>query len=156
MIADVYELKHNSLSPPIVILLVSFYQDKFSALLHVRPRSQNWTTGSVQHVCTARCPTNSFKALQAKSRNKIWQTKLRSKTYTSCPAGVVWWLDTCVPCAVERDVHCVPLVRGSIRATARVRRVRLRKSSYVKIIPMHMMIREIIPGRQQRVRWCPL
>jgi len=26
----------------------------------------------------------------------------------------------------------------------------------VKIIPMHMMIREIIPGRQQRVRRCPL
>jgi len=37
-----------------------------------------------------------------------------------------------------------------------VRRVRLRKSNYLKIIPMHMMIREIIPGRQQRVRQCPL
>jgi len=35
-----------------------------------------------------------------------------------------------------------------------VRRVRLRKSNYLKIIPMHMMIREI--GRQQRVRWCPV
>jgi len=41
----------------------------------------------------------------------------------------------------------VPLVRGSIRAAARVRRVRLRKSNYVKIIPTHM-IREIMPGRQ--------
>jgi len=51
-----------------------------------------------------------------------------------------------MPCAVERDVHCVPLVRGSIRAAARVRRVRLRESNYVKIIPMHMMIREIILG----------
>ena len=30
------------------------------------------------------------------------------------------------------------------------------KSNYFKIIPMHMMIREIIPGRQQRVRRCPL
>jgi len=28
------------------------------------------------------------------------------------------------PCAVERDVHCVPLVQGS----ARVRRVRIRRS----------------------------
>jgi len=26
----------------------------------------------------------------------------------------------------------------------------------MKIIPMHRMIREIIPGRQQRVRRCPL
>ena len=37
-----------------------------------------------------------------------------------------------------------------------VRHVRLRKSNYVKIIPTHMMIRDIIPGRQQRVRQCPL
>jgi len=60
---------------------------------------------------------------------------------------------TRTPCAVERDARCVPLVRGSIRATAWVR---LRKSNYVKIIPTHMMIREIIPGRQQRARRCPL
>jgi len=53
-------------------------------------------------------------------------------------------------------VRCVPLVRDSIRAAARVRRVRLRNSNYVKIIPTHMMIREIIPGRQQTVRRCPL
>jgi len=26
----------------------------------------------------------------------------------------------------------------------------------MKIIPMHMMIKAIIPGRQQRVRRCPL
>jgi len=39
---------------------------------------------------------------------------------------------------------------------ARVRHIHLRKSNYVKIIPTHMMIREIFPGRQQRVRWCPL
>jgi len=59
------------------------------------------------------------------------------------------------PCSpVARGARCVPLVRGSIRAAARVRRVRLRKSNYVKIIPTHMMIREIIPGRQQRVRRC--
>jgi len=51
-----------------------------------------------------------------------------------------------MPCAVERDLHCVPLVRGSIRAAAWVRRVRLRKSNYVKMIPMHMMMREIIPA----------
>ena len=51
----------------------------------------------------------------------------------------------------------VPLVRGSIPAADRVRRVRLRKSNYVKIIPTHMvMMREIIPGRQQMVRRCPL
>jgi len=37
-----------------------------------------------------------------------------------------------------------------------VRRVCLRKSNYVKTIPMHMMIREIIPNRQQRIRQCPL
>jgi len=53
-------------------------------------------------------------------------------------------------------MHCVPLVRGSIRAAARVRRIRQGKSNYVKIIATHMMIREIIPGRQQRVRRCPL
>jgi len=41
-------------------------------------------------------------------------------------------------------------------AVGPVRLVRLHKSNYVKIIPMHMMIREIIPGRQQRVRRCPL
>jgi len=45
---------------------------------------------------------------------------------------------------------------GSIEAAARVRCVRLRKSNHVKIIPMHMMIREIISGRQKRVRRCPL
>ena len=53
-------------------------------------------------------------------------------------------------------MHCVPLVRGSIRAAAQVRRVSLGKSNYVRIIPTHMMIREIIPGRRQRVRRCPL
>jgi len=53
-------------------------------------------------------------------------------------------------------VRCVPLIRGSIRAAARVRRIRLRKSNYVKIMPMHMMIMETIPDRQQRVRRCPL
>jgi len=38
-----------------------------------------------------------------------------------------------------------------------VRRIRLRKSNYLKkISPMHMMIREIILGRQQSVWWCPL
>jgi len=37
-----------------------------------------------------------------------------------------------------------------------LRRICLHKSNYLKIIPMHMMIREIIPGRQQRVRLCPL
>jgi len=44
----------------------------------------------------------------------------------------------------------------SIRTAARVRCICLRKSNYMKIIPTHMMIREIIPGRQQRVRRCPL
>jgi len=71
------------------------------------------------------------------------------------PAHVLRWLDHLAPCAVEHDVRCVPLVWGSVRAAAWVRRIRLHKSNYVKIIPMHMMIREIIPGRQQRVRWCP-
>jgi len=50
----------------------------------------------------------------------------------------------------------MPLVRGSIQAAARVRRVHLHKSNYVKKIPMHMVTREIIPGRQQRVRRCTL
>jgi len=49
----------------------------------------------------------------------------------------------------------VATVWSSIRAMARVRRIRLRKINYLKIIPM-CMIREIIPGRQQRVRRCPL
>jgi len=94
------------------------------------------------------------------------------------PARVVRWLDHLDASAVERDMRCMPLVRGLIiiiiiirfvkrqnvkrlpwrliRAAARVRRVRLRKSNYVKIIPTHMIIREIIPGRQQMVRRCPL
>jgi len=76
-------------------------------------------------------------------------------TFLLSPAHVVRWLDHLGAMCVECDVCCVPLVRGSIRAAARVRRVRLRKSNFVKIIPTHMMIREIIPGRQQRVRRCP-
>jgi len=66
---------------------------------------------------------------------------------------------TCVISSSRYDVkcaRCVPLVRGSIWAAAWVRRVRLHKSNCVKIIPVHMMIREIIPSRQQRVRRCPL
>jgi len=59
---------------------------------------------------------------------------------TAFSARVVRWLDHSAPCAVERDVRCVPLVRGSIRAADRVRRIRLRKNNYVKIIPTHMMI----------------
>jgi len=62
----------------------------------------------------------------------------------------------CSSVAVERNARCDPLVRGSIRAAARVRRFRLRKSNYLKIIPVYMMIREIIPGRQQRFPRCPL
>ena len=38
----------------------------------------------------------------------------------------------------------------SIRAAARIRRVCLRKSNCVKIIPMHMMIREIV---DYKCRW---
>jgi len=34
------------------------------------------------------------------------------------------------------------LSRGPVRC------VRLQKSNYLQVIPMHMMIREIIPGRQ--------
>jgi len=48
------------------------------------------------------------------------------------PARVVQWLGHLAPCAVECDVHCVPLVRGSVLAAARVKRIRLRKSNYVK------------------------
>jgi len=72
----------------------------------------------------------------------------------SSPARVVQF--TWAPCAVQRDARSVPLVRSSNPSRGPVRHVRLRKSNYLKIIPMHMMIREIIPGRQQRVRRCPL
>ena len=61
-------------------------------------------------------------------------------------------LTTWAPCAVERDS------RGSEFSPScyPVRCIRLRKSNYLTIIAMHMMIREIIPGRQQRVWRCPL
>jgi len=75
---------------------------------------------------------------------------------TTTHARVVQWIDHLgATCSRAWRALCA-LVRGSIRAAARVRRVRLRKSNYVKIILTYMMIREIIPGRQQRVRQCPL
>jgi len=77
-----------------------------------------------------------------------------SNTSTICnqqrPARVVQWSDHlgAMPCAVERDVRSG---RGSIRASARVRPPTKRISLF-QIIPMHMMIREIIPDRKQRLR----
>jgi len=73
-----------------------------------------------------------------------------------CPARVVHWLDNLgTMCSRAWRAQCAA---GSEFNPSRgsVRRVCLRKSNYVKIIPIHMMIREIIPGRQQRVQWCPL
>ena len=50
---------------------------------------------------------------------------------------------TWAPCAVERDVRSG---RGSIRASARARPPT--KKELFQIIPMHMMTREMIPGRK--------
>ena len=58
-------------------------------------------------------------------------------------------------CAVECDAHSGRSPEFS-PSRGPIRRIRLRKCTYLKIIPVHMMIREIIPGRQQRVRRCPL
>ena len=83
----------------------------------------------------------------------------RSPISASCWALVIYigwqWRNFFISCAVERDARSVPQVRSSNPSRGPVRRVRLRKSNYVKIIPMYM-IREIIPDRQQRVRRCPL
>jgi len=65
----------------------------------------------------------------------------------------------CIPVARPLGRICSRAWRSLCSAGSRfnssrglVRRVRLRKSNYVKIIPTHMMIREIITGRQQTVR----
>jgi len=74
------------------------------------------------------------------------------------PARVVRWLDHLdAMCSRAWCVLCAVGLRFNSSRTL-VRRVRLIlcKSTYVKIIPMHMIIREIIPGRQKRVRRCPL
>jgi len=73
-----------------------------------------------------------------------------------CPARVVWWLEHLgAMCSRAWRAQCAIGSRFN-SSHGPVRRVRLRKSNYVKIIPTHMMIREIIPGRQQRVWQCPL
>jgi len=50
--------------------------------------------------------------------------------------GLITWM----PCAVERDAHS-GRCREFNPSRGPVKRVRLRKSNYLKIIPMHMMIR---------------
>jgi len=68
----------------------------------------------------------------------------------SCPARVVQWLDHLgAMCSRAWRTQCAagPEFNPS---HGPVRHVRPRKSNYVKIIPMHTMI------RQQRVRRCPL
>ena len=65
------------------------------------------------------------------------------------PARVVLWLD-------HLGAMCSAVGSRFNSSRCPVRRVCLRKRNYVKIIPTNMMIREIIPGRQQRVRRCPL
>ena len=52
-------------------------------------------------------------------------------------------ITTWAPCAVERDVHSG---RGSLRASARA--CPPTKKELFQIIPVHMMTREIIPGRK--------
>ena len=53
-----------------------------------------------------------------------------------------------VPCAVERDaLRCRVLITTCTR---------LLTKELLKITPMHMMNREIIPGRNKRVRLCPV
>jgi len=53
---------------------------------------------------------------------------------------------------LKTTVHSVLLVQSSNPRHGPVRSIRLRKSNYLKIILMHMMIRKIIPGRQQTIR----
>jgi len=67
------------------------------------------------------------------------------------PARVVQWLDhLSAMCSRAWHTQCAAGLEFNSS------RVHLHKSNYVKIIPMHMMIRETIPGRQQRVRRCPV
>jgi len=74
----------------------------------------------------------------------------------SHPARVVQWLDHLgAVCSRAWRALCAVGSRFNL-SRGPVRRVRLHKSNYMKIIPMHTMIREIIPGRQQRVQRCPL
>ena len=77
-------------------------------------------------------------------------------TTARVPARVVHGHITLAPCAVERDARSVPQVRSSNPSRGPVRRICLCKSNYLKIILMHMMIREIIPGRKQRAQGCRL
>ena len=61
------------------------------------------------------------------------------------PACVVRWLDHLgTVCSRAWRAQCAIGSRFSL-SRGPVRLVRLRKSNYVKIIPMHMMIRKIIP-----------
>ena len=53
------------------------------------------------------------------------------------------------PCAVQRDARSGCGLEFN-PSHSPVRRVRLRISNCLKIIAVHMMIREIIPGKQQR------
>jgi len=72
------------------------------------------------------------------------------------PAHVVRWLNHLgAMCSrAWRAQHAAGPEFSPSRGLAR--RVRLRKRIYLNILPMHMMIREIIPGRQRRARWCPV
>jgi len=71
-------------------------------------------------------------------------------------ARVVGWLDH-LGAMCNRAWHTQCAIGARFNSSrGPVRPVRLRKGNYVKIIPTHMMIREIILGRQQRVRWCCL
>jgi len=98
------------------------------------------------------CPENWWFSL----KNQI-SRYLLALTEPKVFARVVQWLD-------HSDVMCSRAWRALCSAGSRLNSSRgpgkarppIRKSNYVKIIRTHMMIREIIPGRQQRIRRCPL
>jgi len=102
----------------------------------------------VQYGCT---PKNKLITTSKSDYRNIHVDKL-----SASPARVVQWLDHLgAMCSTALRAQCVAGPEFN-QSRGPVRRVRLHKSNYVKKIPMHMMITEIIPGRQQRVRSCPL
>ena len=93
------------------------------------------------HFCDKNLPTWS-------DRNCYIEI-LMAENVEITPARVVRWLDHLgAMCSRVWHMQCAI---GSRFNSSRgpVRCVHLRESNYVKIIPTHMMIREIIPGRQQ-------
>ena len=102
-------------------------------------------------LCELKVPLNPNQPTSQPTIRKYTVTDVRSG-----PARVVRWLDHLGAMYSRAWRAWCAVGSGFNSSRGPVRHVRLRKSNYVKIIPTHMMIREIIPGRQQRVRRCPL